>query len=98
VDTVGADTQLRSWKVLKEGGVLVGLVSAPSAKAASNYGVRGVLVRVRPNAVHLGRISQLIDGGTIRAHVAEVLPLAHARRAHEISQAGRVQGKLVLRV
>jgi NADPH:quinone reductase-like Zn-dependent oxidoreductase len=58
--------------------------------------VRGVLVRVRPNAVHLGRLTQLIDGGTIATSVAEVLPLREARRAHEISQAGHVRGKLVL--
>jgi NADPH:quinone reductase-like Zn-dependent oxidoreductase len=82
--------------VLKRGGVMVGLVSAPSQKAASAYGVRGVLVRVRPNAAQLGRLSQLIDGGTIKTYVAQVLPLAEARRAQSISEAGHVRGKLVL--
>lgn len=97
VDTVGVNTQMRSWKVLKEGGVLAGLVSAPSQKAAAAHGVRGILISVRPNAAQLDGIAQLIDHGTIKTAIAEVLPLSEARKAHEISQAGHVRGKLVLR-
>ena len=35
LDTIGSDTQERSWKVLKKGGVLVSLVQPPSEERAS---------------------------------------------------------------
>jgi NADPH:quinone reductase-like Zn-dependent oxidoreductase len=98
VDTVGMDTQMRSWKVIKPGGVLAGLVSPPSQAAAKAHRVRGVLISVRPNAVQLAGIAELIDSGTIKPTVAEVLPLSQARKAHEVSQGGHVRGKMVLRV
>ena len=36
LDTIGGDTQNRSWKVLKKGGILVSIISPPSAEEAAN--------------------------------------------------------------
>jgi NADPH:quinone reductase-like Zn-dependent oxidoreductase len=96
VDTIGLDTQMRSWKVIKEGGVMAGLVTAPSEIAAKAHKARAMLISVRPNASHLAAISELLDSGTLKTTIAEVLPLDQARKAHEISQAGHVRGKIVL--
>ncbi|MFF0739562.1 NADP-dependent oxidoreductase [Streptomyces sp. NPDC004111] len=40
--------------------------------------------------------ARLVAGGTLRVRVAEVLPLARAAKAHEISDGGHAKGKLVL--
>lgn len=96
VDTVGLDTQMRSWKVIKEGGVMAGLVTAPSEIAAKAHKARAMLISVRPNAAHLAAISELLDAGTIKTTIAGVIPLDQARKAHELSQAGHVRGKIVL--
>ena len=40
LDTVGGDTQDRSWGVLKPGGILVSVIQAPSQEAAAARGVR----------------------------------------------------------
>src|SRR5436190_1002753 len=37
-DTVGGETQERSWKVLKKGGVLVSIVQPPSEQSAAAHG------------------------------------------------------------
>jgi len=39
----------------------------------------------------------LIDAGKVKTVVETVLPLAEARRAHELSQSGHVRGKIVLK-
>ena len=44
----------------------------------------------------LNHCSQLISDGKLRVHIAEVLPLAEAARAHAIIEAGHTQGKIVL--
>lgn len=44
----------------------------------------------------LARIGELVDTGRLRVHVAQVLPLDEAAKAHELSETGRVRGKIVL--
>jgi NADPH:quinone reductase-like Zn-dependent oxidoreductase len=97
-DTVGGEVQARSWKVLRPGGVQVSIVSPPSADEAKAHGARAAYVFVQPSAAQLGELSKLIDAGTVKPLVSEVLPLADARRAHELSQTGHARGKIVLRV
>jgi NADPH:quinone reductase-like Zn-dependent oxidoreductase len=38
-DPIGGDTQKRSWKTLKRGGVLVSIVGPPSGDEAAKHGV-----------------------------------------------------------
>ena len=98
MDTIGGDTQQRSWQVLKKGGVLVTTLRISSPEAARDHGVRGEEVLVHPDAAQLTHIAGLIDAGELKPSVAAVLPLAEAARAHELSQTGHVRGKIVLQV
>jgi NADPH:quinone reductase-like Zn-dependent oxidoreductase len=98
LDTIGADTQKRSWKVLKKGGILVSIVSPPSQQEAEANGVRQAFVRGQSNAAQLAEIANLIDSGELMVVVETVLPLSQAHRAQELSQAGHIRGKIVLRV
>ncbi|MGO8689355.1 MAG: NADP-dependent oxidoreductase [Thermoguttaceae bacterium] len=98
LDTMAGEVQRRSWKVLKRGGILVSILSPPSAEEAAAHGARGKPVFVQPNAAELAQIAELIDSGAVIPVVETILPLAEARRAQELSQAGHVRGKIVLRV
>jgi NADPH:quinone reductase-like Zn-dependent oxidoreductase len=98
LDTRGGDTQERSWKTLKPGGILVSLVSPPSAKTAANLGLREAFVFVQPNAAQLEMIGGLVDAGKLKSDVETVLPLAEAKRAQALSQGGHTRGKIVLQV
>lgn len=97
-DLIGGETQQRSWRVLKKGGILVSTVGISSAEAAAEHGVRGEAIVRHPDAGQLTQIADLIDAGHVKPVVQTVLPLDEARRAHEMSQAGHVRGKIVLRV
>src|SRR5207237_3621437 len=44
LDTIGGETQERSWAVLKKGGVLVSLVQPPSDEKAKELGVRPAII------------------------------------------------------
>jgi NADPH:quinone reductase-like Zn-dependent oxidoreductase len=97
-DPIGGDTQERSWKVLKKGGVLVATLGISSPEAATEHGVRGEGVMVGPDNAQLTQIATLIDAENVKPAVSAVLPLAEAARAHELSQTGHVRGKIVLKV
>lgn len=98
LDTIGGDTQARSFGVLKKGGVLVSTVSEPEEALCTEFGVQGVMFLVQPSATQLAEIAQLIEAGKVRPYVETILPLTEARRAQELSQTGHTRGKIVLEV
>src|SRR5882724_5586215 len=98
LDTIGGETQERSWSVLKKGGVLVSLVQPPSEEKAKELGVRAVFVGVQANGEQLAEIAKIIDSGKLAPVIDRILPLSEAGRAHELSQSGHIRGKIVLRV
>jgi NADPH:quinone reductase-like Zn-dependent oxidoreductase len=98
-DTIGGDTQERSWKVLKKGGILVSIVQPPSEQSAKAHNVRGVFMRedATRNA-ELTEIAKLVAEGKVKVNVETILPLTDARKAQELSQSGHARGKIVLKV
>lgn len=97
-DTIGGDTQERSWQVLKKGGILVSIITPPPEEKAALHGVRQAFVFIQPDAAVLAELARLVDGGKLRPYVESVLPLAEARRAQELSQGGHARGKIVLKI
>lgn len=98
LDTIGGDTQERSWQVLKREGILVSIISPPSAEKAAAHGVLQAFVFIQPDAAVLEELAKLVDTGQLRTYVETVLPLSEARHAQELSQRGHVRGKIVLKV
>jgi NADPH:quinone reductase-like Zn-dependent oxidoreductase len=98
LDTLGGETQERSWSVLKKGGILVSLVQPPSEEKAKELGVRVALLGAQPNGAQLAEIANIIDSGKLAPVIDRILPLSEARHAHELSQSGHVHGKIALRV
>jgi NADPH:quinone reductase-like Zn-dependent oxidoreductase len=95
LDTVGGETQKRSFRVLKPGGILVSVISPPP-KAA---GFRAEFFVVDVTATRLGKLASLLDSRKLTAEVGTVLPLEEARRAHEmLAGAPHKRGKIVLRM
>jgi len=98
VDCAGGETQDRSFAVVKPGGMLVSIVSAPDQDKARARGVRVAVFMARPDAAHLTEIGNLIDAGHLRVPLSEKLPLAEARHALNLSATRHTRGKIVLTV
>jgi len=99
LDTVGGETQERSLRVLKPGGILVSVVSPVPEAAQKRYGVRGAYFYVDVTTARLNRISELFDRGKLTTNVGTVLPLEQARTAHEIiGGKPHKRGKIVLSI
>jgi NADPH:quinone reductase-like Zn-dependent oxidoreductase len=98
-DTVGGEVTASLLPAVREGGVLVTIAGAPPEEAARERGARAELLVSVMNSIKpddLARIAELVAGDDVRVEVAEALPLAEAKRAHELSEGGHVRGKLVL--
>ncbi len=98
-DPVGGETQERSFKTLKPGGLLVAIAGRPpSPELAAQYGVRATFVGTEPDGAKLREITFLVDAGKIEPFVETVLPLSEVHQAHEMLQQRRSRGKIVLQV
>lgn len=98
LDTIAGDTQQRSYKVLKKGGIMVSTLGIENPDEASKYGVRATGFMARPDGTELRQIARLVDRGKLKPTVSTVMPLKDAARAHEQSETGHVRGKIVLRI
>jgi NADPH:quinone reductase-like Zn-dependent oxidoreductase len=98
IDTVGGDTQARSWKTLKPGGILVSIVEPPSAEMAAEGGARMAFMGAQQNAGQLEEIARLIDEGKVKPTVSTVVPLQEVKDAHTMNEGRHTRGKIVMTV
>ncbi len=97
-DCVGGTVLDHSVEALKESGRLVTIVERDQAAALKARGLNAEYVFVEPNAAHLDTLTALVEQGVLKTHLAGVLPLEEAAKAHEMLEAGHGKGKLVLTV
>ena len=97
-DTLGGEVQEKSWQVLKPNGILVSVVSPPSAERAAANNVRCGFVFIKPDAQVLTELAALIDSGKIRPIIGAEFALEDIAKAHALSESGRTVGKIVLLV
>ena len=98
VDLVGGETLARSYAVVKRGGVLVTTVQPVDESAAKQAGIRAVQMFMKRNAADLAELARLVEKGAVKPRLSQTMELKHAREAQELSETGRAQGKVVLKV
>lgn len=99
LDPLSGDTRTRSLDVLRTGGTLVSLLPGTdpgeAAKAASR-GVRVETLLVEADRAGMSAVAELVEAGSLRAHVEATFPLADAAKAHALGETDRTTGKIVL--
>lgn len=99
LDTVGGETQDRSWSVLKPGGILVSAVQPPSEEEAQVHGVRQHFIfSVPPIGEVLTQVAAMADAGDVSPKVSTILPLTEISKAHELIETGHTRGKIGVQV
>jgi NADPH:quinone reductase-like Zn-dependent oxidoreductase len=97
-DTVGGETTQMLVPTIREGGLIVTIAGPPPVQEAAERGARAELLIMSPNSEQLVQIAELVAGGVVHVEIAQTFPLADVAKAHELSEAGHVRGKLVLTV
>lgn len=104
VDLVGMaapDTALRSLKVLRPGGLFIGVAPRRLDDFDDQAAAAGVRVApeplVEPDGHGLSHLAHLVDAGNLHIHVDQIFPLERAAQAHAYAENG-ASGKTVLRI
>lgn len=80
--------------LVSDGGVLVSTTSP--VRDDPGRDVRSVRLFVRSDAGQLATIVERVDSGELRVDVSERLPLSEIARVHELGEAGKFRGKVIL--
>jgi NADPH:quinone reductase-like Zn-dependent oxidoreductase len=96
LDLIGGDTQARSWKTLKPGGILVSTLQVSGQTTAQQVGVRASHYGVEADGKELAEIAALVAAGKVKPHIEKNWPLEEAAVALAEVEAGHSVGKVVL--
>lgn len=95
LDTIGGDTQQRSFAVLRSGGVLVSTVSPPDEALAKAHGVTATFFPTASDADRLAKVVEQVDAGA-EILIDRTLPLDAITEGFARQASGRVRGKIIL--
>ncbi|MFE3786366.1 NADP-dependent oxidoreductase [Streptomyces goshikiensis] len=99
LDTIGGETQERSFGALKSGGTLVSIVAVPDADAKkARWNVEARSFFMRPQGEQLAHLAGLVESGQLRPIVETVFPLDEASEALQKVERGGARGKTVISV
>jgi NADPH:quinone reductase-like Zn-dependent oxidoreductase len=97
-DTVGGETNTRSYEVLKPGGIIAAMIAKPDEELMKKYSVRAVGIGTKTTTETLDRLAKLVDEGAIKPVIQKVYPLAETSQAFRAFEAGGLKGKIGIQI
>jgi len=97
-DTVGGETYVRSFKVLRKGGIIVSMLEQPRPELIEQYGVNAIGQFTQVNTERLSKLAELVAKRVIKVHIDKTFPLEQAGEALAFLQSGHPRGKVVLKM
>ncbi|MGB2517348.1 MAG: NADP-dependent oxidoreductase [Pseudomonadales bacterium] len=98
LDTIGGEVQDKSWKTIKPGGRLLSIVQTPDEAVAASHGVTASFYFIEPDRSQLEEMARLADAGKLIVNIDSEFSLDQVADAHERSESGRAQGKIIINV
>lgn len=103
-DPIGGQTNLRSYEVMKPGGVILTVLREDKLeienreRLCGKHGVTCRVVAFEDHAAALDGAAPLLNSGAIVPPVSRTLPLAQTADAHRSQDQGHARGKTVIKV
>lgn len=95
-DTVGGETNTKSYGVLKAGGMIVSMLAKPDPALMEKHNVQAIAQTTQVNRNRLTKVAELVDQGVIKPQVTAVFPLEKIADAVRHMESGSRRGKTVL--
>jgi NADPH:quinone reductase-like Zn-dependent oxidoreductase len=95
-DNVGGETYLKSYQVLKTGGIILSMILPPRPELEKQYKVKALAQSTQITRERLIKLADYVDRGVIKIKIDKVFPLDQAGEAMDYLQKGHPKGKVVL--
>ena len=89
---------MKSFGIVKKGGLLISTVMPPPADKAATAGIKTQMIQTLPDALMLSEIATWIDEGKLKTQEPIVLKLDQAQQAHEMIENKTAKGKVVFEI
>lgn len=97
LDTVGGDALEKAWGMVRRGGTLLSVAGMIDAKRAEGLGIQAKYTGRAPTQ-HLTELTELLRAKKLTTRLGKTFPLSEARKAHELSETGHGNGRIVLHI
>nr|WP_300309431.1 NADP-dependent oxidoreductase [Halomonas sp.] len=98
LETIGGETQQRSFEVLRAGGRLLATTLPPDEALAKAHNVAADFVFHTSDGQRLGHVLKAIDQDGLKVLVDRMVPLAEFTTAFEHQASGRARGKIIVKL
>ena len=98
LDTVGGETQQRSFEVLRAGGVLVSTISPPDQDLARAHSATASFVYHQTDSGRLAHLLSLVEAGSLKVLIDRQTSLQALAGAMTYQAAGHARGKIIVDV
>lgn len=99
-DTVGGDTYMRSFKVLKRGGssIIVSMLEQPNQELMDRFDVKSTFQFTQVNRERLTRLAEWVDQNNIHVNIDRTFRLDETAKALDYQKDVHPRGKVVLAI
>ena len=97
-DTVGGETNAKSYAVLKDGSAFVSMGDPANEELVTAHEIKYFQQSSQPTVERLTRIAELVDTGKLKVNVDKTFTLDQAAEALEYLKTGHPRGKVVLKI
>lgn len=98
LDTVGGETYLRSFPLMKKGGRIVSMIEPPRQDLMREFGVQAIYQFTQVTRDRLQQLAELVDKGAVKVHIEKTFPLKEAAEALRALETDHPRGKVVLKI
>jgi NADPH:quinone reductase-like Zn-dependent oxidoreductase len=98
IDTVGCDTYVHSFRVLKRGVRLVSVLEQPRQEMTNHFEVEAFALSTQVTTERLTELAEMVDKGALKVHVDKTFPLEQAGAALDYMERESFRGKVVLKI
>ena len=98
IDTIGGETLVRSFEVLKKGGRMISVKNQDNDNLAEKYGVHFEWFFMSPDGKMLAELAKLVSDGTVRTVIDSTFAMNQAADAFDKLATGRAVGKIMITV
>lgn len=97
-DTVGGETAQRSFKILKDGGIIISMLGEQENEALGTRHITSLAQNSKVDTASLQKLKQLVEDGVIKPKIDREFPLDQAAEAYRYAETGHPQGKVVITI
>ncbi len=97
-DTVGGQTNQKSYTILKPDAILVSMIAPADEALVEQYKIRYISQFTGVKTERLVKIAELVDSGKLTVHIDKIFPLEQAAEALEYLKTGHPRGKVVIQI